>query len=150
MFLFLPLLPLVNGPFAEQQSLRTICRTLARKASREVNQQKLEKTVEWIWGVFVLESNPPQKKAKIQVEPFACWKTWWMQGRHERISALQVVFNRKGSTCFFNPDWWTMSSSPRFVESLWRKYQVEKSWAFHCSLKDTASKEKTCFFGAFW
>lgn len=53
---------------------------------------------------------PPPKNAKIQVEPFACWKTWWIQcflivicffgevERHERISPYQVVFNRKGST----------------------------------------------------
>ena len=88
---------------AEQQSLRTICRALARKASN-------------LWmdlgSIYLgIPPSPPKKnKAKIQVEPFACWKTWWIQcflivicffgevERHERISPYQVVFNRKGST----------------------------------------------------
>jgi len=52
---------------AEQQSLRTICRALARKASREVNQQKLEKTVDG-FGEYLswnpIPPNPPPKKSK--------------------------------------------------------------------------------------
>lgn len=89
---------------AEQQSLRTICRALARKNSKKLWMD--------LGSIYLGIQFPPKKnnKTKIQVEFLRCWKTWWIEcflivicffgevERHERISPYQVVFIRKGST----------------------------------------------------